>query len=163
MLEIPPQVPTTTTPPPPAGMSSADIYSIIATAVIGGGLAILASISAHYVGLSAGSTWVLWLAVAVGGLGGLAHEVAQSGGKILFFKREMDGMYLGSLAGVILGAVAGLLAVRGLIVNPVAQPGAIQLIYESFLAGLALKGVAEAAGGQAVPPAPASGQPSPPK
>jgi hypothetical protein len=144
-------------------MSSADVYSIVVTFAIAAGLAILASISAHYVGLSAGSTWVLWLAVAVGGLGGLAHEIAQSGGKILFFKKETDGMYLGSLAGVVLGAVAGLLAVRGLIVNPAVQPGAIQLVYESFLAGLALKGITEAAAGQVVPPATVPGQPSPPR
>jgi len=88
--------------------------------------------------------------------GGLAHEVAQSGGKILFFERKLDGFYIGSLGGVILGAVAGLLAARGFIVNPSTlmagpQPGPIPMIFEIFFAGLALKGVTEAVGGRAVP------------
>ena len=106
---------------------------------------------------------MIWLAVAVGGLGGVAHEFVQSRGKILFFKRAEDGIYLGTIAGVVLGAVAGLLAVQGILIHsappagaqtplPVPPTDAIQLIYTSFLAGLALKGVAEAAGGQPVLP-----------
>jgi uncharacterized protein DUF4257 len=129
--------------------------SIAVTVAIAAGLAVLASIATHQVSLNASSPWVVWLAVAVGGLGGLSHEFAQSGGKILFFQRKVDGFYLGSLAGMILGAVAGLLAVRGLVATPSAvtstgQTGPIPIIFEVFLAGLALKGVAEAAGGQAV-------------
>ena len=156
--KLPPQALTPTVPlpisavveqSPPEKMLSADVTSIIVTLAIGVGLGVLASISAHY--FLPTSPRVLWLAVSVGGLGGLAHEIAQSGGRILFFQRRADGIYLGSVAGVILGAVAGLLAVKGLIVNPAAQPGSIQLIYEAFLAGLALKGITEAAGGQAVP------------
>lgn len=135
-------------------------YSILVTVTIGIGLAVLASVATRHLLQDPSSPWIIWLAVAVGGLGGLTHEIAQSGGKILFFQRKLDGFYLGSLAGVILGAVAGLLAARGMIVNPDvakvgAQPGPIPLIFEVFFAGLALKGVAEAAGGQAVsPPAP---------
>lgn len=137
-------------PAPPAapaaseGLTTTDIISIISTVGIAVALAILAS-------LSVSNGWVIWLAVSVGGLGGLAHELAQSGGKILFFERKLDGVYIGSLAGTILGAVAGLLAIRGLIINPVTQPQPIQLVYEAFLAGLAMKGVVEAAGGQALP------------
>ena len=126
------------------GTSTTEIYSIVVTLAMGVGLGILASLSARH-------NWVIWLAVSVGGLGGLAHELAQSGGKILFFERKLDGIYIGSLAGVVLGAAAGLLAVRGLIISPAAQLGSTQLIYEAFLAGLALKGVTEAAGGQALP------------
>jgi hypothetical protein len=137
-------------------------YSVLITVGIAIGLAVLASLATHYVSQDRSSPWVIWLVVAVGGLGGLAHEFAQSGGKILFFQRKLDGFYLGSLAGVILGAVAGLLAARGTITNlsvasAANQTGPIPLIFEAFLAGLALKGVAEAAGGQAVsPPVPPS-------
>lgn len=136
--------------PPPAppgggGLTTTDIVSVVSTFGIAVGLAVLASLSAQ-------NNWVLWLAVSVGGLGGLVHEIAQSGGKILFFERKLDGIYLGSMAGTILGAVAGLLAIRGLIINAPTDPEPVQLIYEAFIAGLALKGVMEAAGGQALPP-----------
>jgi hypothetical protein len=133
--------------------------SIAVTVAIAAGLAVVASIATHQVSLDGSSPWVIWLAVAVGGLGGLSHEFAQSGGKILFFQRRVDGFYLGSVAGMILGAVAGLVAVRGLVVTPNAvtpsgQTGPLSIIFEVFFAGLALKGVAEAAGGQAVPTVP---------
>lgn len=143
--------------PQSEGLTASDRNSIVMTLLIGVGLAVLATISTQQVAHTPTSSWVLWLAVAVGGLGGLAHEVAQSGGKILFFERRLDGFYIGSLGGVILGAVAGLLAARGFVVNPstvatAAQPGPIPLIFEIFFAGLALKGITEAAGGQTVSP-----------
>ena len=84
--------------------------SITVTLATGAFLGILTWASTHY-------HWILWLAVSVGALGGLTHEIAQSGGKIMFFKREEDGMYLGSLAGAVLGAVAGILVVRGHLVD----------------------------------------------
>src|SRR5207302_278748 len=136
--------------------------SMIVTLLIAVGLGVVATITAKQ--FAPTSPRVLWLAIAVGGLGGLAHEIAQSRGTILVVERRADGIYLGTIAGVILGAVAGLLAVKGLLISPTSpatQPGAIQLIYEAFIAGLALKGITEAAGGQALPPiAPA---PVPPK
>jgi hypothetical protein len=125
-------------------MSRADFWSVIVTVAVGIALAILATISAQR-----GS--VIWLAIAVGALGGLVHEIAQSGGKILFFERKLDGFYIGALAGAVLGAVAGLLAVRGAITNPAETPNITELFYEAFLAGMALKGITEAAGGQALP------------
>ena len=125
-------------------MSTADFWSVIVTVAVAIGLAVLASISAQ-------RGWVIWLAVAVGALGGLVHEIAQSGGKILFFERKLDGFYIGALAGAVLGAVAGLLAIRGAITNPTDPVNVTELFYEAFLAGMALKGVTEAAGGQALP------------
>lgn len=85
------------------------------------------------------------------------HEIAQSGGTIAFFEKHEDGLYLGTLAGVILGAVAGILVVRGYLVPGPAGTAAsfslAQVSYEVFTAGLALKGVVEAAGGNVVPKA----------
>jgi hypothetical protein len=88
------------------------------------------------------------LAFSVGGLGGLVHDIAQSRGKLLFFKRQSDGLYLGTVAGVFLGAVAGVVVIRGYLTGdtPTANATFVQMSYEAFLAGLALKGVAEAAG-----------------
>lgn len=130
-------------------ISISQIISMIVTLIIAVGLGVLATITATQ--FAPGQTRVLWLAIAVGGLGGLAHEVAQSGGTILIVERREDGIYLGAIAGVILGAVAGLLAVKGLLIDQATPPGATELIYEAFIAGLALKGITEAAGGQALP------------
>jgi hypothetical protein len=103
--------------------------------------------------------------IAVGSLGGLVHEFAQSQGKIFFFRKEKDGLYLGSLTGMILGTVAGLLVIRSYIQPPISgeppsnaaateqatqnhQPFGLALSLEIFFAALGLKGVAEAATGQ---------------
>ncbi|MDP3779277.1 MAG: hypothetical protein Q8R30_04520 [bacterium] len=117
--------------------------SIITTIVLVPFLAILAGVSAHY-------QWWLVLAASMGGLGGIAHEIAQSGGKILFFQRNKDGVYLGSAAGIVLGAVAGILIIRGYLPADAPLVSATQLSYEIFLAGLGFKGMAEAATGNAV-------------
>ena len=131
---------------PAAGLSKLELASIITTVVLLFILAILAWASANY-------DWRITLAFSVGGLGGLIHEIAQSGGKILFFKKQEDGFYLGSVAGIVLGAAAGLLAIKGFLIGgttPLPSTNT-QIIYEVFLAGLALKGVTEAAAGTAVP------------
>lgn len=101
--------------------------------------------------LSARNHWVLWLAVSGGALGGWAHELAQSGGKILYPKSMSDGFYLGGLSGVVLGAVAGILVVRGHLTGGTSDINMVQLSYEVFMAGLALKGITEAASGKSVP------------
>ena len=92
----------------------------------------------------------LLLAVSMGALGGLIHEIAQSGGKILFFEKQEDGYYLGSIAGMALGAVAGILVVRGQLVG-IENANMTDIAIEVFMAGLGLKGIAEAASGNAVP------------
>lgn len=91
------------------------------------------------------------------------HEFAQSKGKIVFFEKHEDGLHLGSLAGVFLGVVAGLLAIRGYVIDSPTGASITQLGYEAFLAGLGLKGIAEAAGGTVVPSPPSpSNLPQPP-
>jgi hypothetical protein len=88
------------------------------------------------------------LAFSLGGIGGLVHDIAQSRGKLLFFKRQSDGLYLGTVAGVFMGAVAGIVVIRGYLTGdtPTTDATFVNMSYEAFLAGLALKGVAEAAG-----------------
>lgn len=100
--------------------------------------------------LSSQRGWVIGLAVSVGALGGLVHELAQSGGKILWFQRKLDGFYMGSLSGMILGAVSGILIVRGVLVDN-APFNSTALTFEIFSAGLALKGIVEAATGKPLP------------
>jgi hypothetical protein len=81
-------------------------------------------------------------AVFVGALGGITHELFQSQGKFMMpqYDKAKGEYYLGGLFGLIEGGVAGLILAQG-------KPGSLslfQLLSEAFLAGLALKGVAEA-------------------
>ncbi len=91
----------------------------------------------------------LGIAVTIGGLGGLFHEIAQSGGKTLFIKSFRDGVYLGSISGLLLGIISGILVLRGLLAGIESQ-NPVSVTIEVFLAGLALKGVSEAAAGTVV-------------
>jgi hypothetical protein len=89
-------------------------------------------------------------AASLGALGGLVHEFAQSQGKILFFEKHSDGLYMGSITGMVLGAVAGALAVQGSVVGSARDSIDPHLVgYQGFFAGLALKGITEAATGNA--------------
>lgn len=160
---------------------SAEKKSIVATLAITTGLVILGIVSFRKVWPNQSNGWMIWLGFAAGGVGGLIHEFAQSGGRLLLTKREADGIYLGALMGMLLGILAGVLAVQSLFIQPstssntpganppsisagstpTPQPGnpqppapaspiAIQALYTALLAGLSLKGVAEAATGQSV-------------
>lgn len=116
-------------------------------------LGILAAVSFNRVWPNTSNGWIIWMGIAAGGIGGLVHEFGQSGGKILFFKRAEDGIFLGAFAGMFMGMVAGALAVQGLFSQAPApitaqRPLAVEAFYTAFLAGLALKGFAEAVGGQ---------------
>ena len=117
-----------------------DWISITVTVAIGVVLAIVA-----YFSYEKQSLFIL--AFSVGGLGGLVHDIAQSRWKLLFFARHTDGLYLGTVAGVFLGAVAGIMVIRGYLTGetPTTDATFANMSYEAFLAGLALKGVAEAA------------------
>jgi hypothetical protein len=126
-------------------LKGSELLSIVVTFAVLVVLVVVATLAAR-------NGWVLALALSVGGLGGLVHELAQSRGKILFFARQDDGIYLGAIAGVVLGAVAGVLAVRGFLLDTgLTSESTVKVTYEVFLAGLALKGVVEAAGGSPVP------------
>ena len=89
---------------------------------------------------------VLIVAISVAAIGGFVHEIVQSGGSVAYPQSKADGLYLGSVSGLVFGAIAGLLAVQG--IDPSAQVSTA-FASQMFFAGLALKGVAEAAGGQA--------------
>ena len=100
------------------------------------------------------------VAISLGCVGGLMHELAQSGGKVLFFEKKDDGVYLGSVSGMMLGVISGMIAAHAIPV-PQAGPEFQNLAYETFMAGLGLKGLAEAAAGNAVDqkaPAPEAGK-----
>jgi hypothetical protein len=99
---------------------------------------------------------VLVLAVSLGCVGGLMHELAQSGGKILFFSRKDDGLYLGGVAGMMLGGITGLIAAHA--VQPTTPMEYQNLAYEAFMAGVGMKGLIEAAAGS--PVANGGGQPA---
>ena len=130
--------------PGPDALSRTERISILVTVglgVVSGALSVLFALDNQPIPL----------ALSLGALGGLIHEMVQSGGKILFFERKLDGYYVGALAGMVLGSVAGLLTVRGLIADPDLAKNMFEVGYQTFLAGLALKGIVDAATGEPVP------------
>lgn len=86
---------------------------------------------------------VLFTAIFVGAMGGLVHEIAQSNGRFMLPNTKNGEVYLGGLYGLVAGGVAGLLIAQGLATTAVG----VGLLSESFLAGLALKGVSDAVAG----------------
>jgi hypothetical protein len=85
------------------------------------------------------------VALSGGALGGLAHEIVQSGGKfILPGTDESNNFCLGGLVGIIEGAVAGLLAYQGLLGTKAGVVVTMQLVVASIAGGFALKGIADA-------------------
>lgn len=122
-------------------LSKAEKMSVITTAALA-----LVFIAAAWVTYSINVPFVL--AISLGCIGGLIHELFQSGGKVLFFARKEDGLYLGSLGGMVLGGVSGLLSSHAVAGTDPAQLQA--LAYDAFLAGVGMKGLMEAATGTAV-------------
>jgi len=85
------------------------------------------------------------VAVSAGALGGLAHEIVQSGGKfILPGTDESNNFCLGGLVGIIEGGVAGLLAYQGLLGTKAGVIVTMQLVVASIAGGFALKGISDA-------------------
>jgi len=84
---------------------------------------------------------VFLTAASVGAIGGLVHEIIQSGGKYVLPSTDQNQNFcLGGLVGIISGIVAGVVLFEGLSITTVSQ----QLIALAFTAGVALKGVADA-------------------
>jgi hypothetical protein len=85
------------------------------------------------------------VAIFAGALGGLIHEIIKNGGKyVLPNVDEKGNLILGGLVGLLTGGVAGLLMYQGLLGGASISVDA-KLAVESILAGLAVKGVADAA------------------
>jgi hypothetical protein len=109
------------------------------------GLAIIFVIGAAYMAYtsySSGDTGTAFAsAIFAGALGGLVHEIFQSGGQFAMPQKKDDAWYLGSLAGLLFGALAGIILSQS--VKPSSDP--TTFVIQAFLAGVALKGVAEAA------------------
>ena len=113
-----------------ANPSVAQVVSIVAVL----GTAVLAWVS--YAENS-----VFFTAILVGATGGLVHEIAQSNGKFILPQADTkDEVYLGGLFGLVAGGVSGIILVQGMAETIVST----RLIGEAFLAGLGLKGFADA-------------------
>jgi hypothetical protein len=88
----------------------------------------------------------IWTAVSAGALGGLVHEIAQSKGTAFLpdtspSTADKNGeSYLGGLVGIILGGAAGLLTL-----SASSASVSTQLVVTAFAAGVALKGISDAA------------------
>ena len=87
----------------------------------------------------------VFLTVAfAGALGGLLHEIVQSGGKYVLPNTDDKGNFaLGGLIGIVTGGLAGLILYQGLNVTTGIILN-VNLLAEALLAGLATKGVADA-------------------
>lgn len=84
---------------------------------------------------------IFFAAIFVGATGGLIHEFAQSNGKFILPQVDKDGnWYLGGLFGLVAGGISGIILVQGMVETIVST----RLVGEAFLAGLGLKGFADA-------------------
>lgn len=123
-------------------MSKKNRNNIILTLACLVGLMLLTLVSVE-------KNFIFIFAASVGGIGGLLHEIAQSGGKIFLPRSEKDGLYLGAFSGIVLGAVSGFLLLKGVIdleTLPSENINYFTVGYETFVAGLGLKGLSEALG-----------------
>lgn len=85
--------------------------------------------------------YVLPVVVLAGAIGGLLHEIVQSQGRFVLPGMDNGNFCFGGLIGIVIGAIAGFVLYEGLATS-VSASGT--LFAESFLAGLAAKGVTDA-------------------
>jgi MFS-type transporter involved in bile tolerance (Atg22 family) len=103
---------------------------------------------------------IIWTAVGVGALGGLAHEISQSKGTAFLPDTASSGQnggkagskdnesYLGGLLGIILGGAAGFLTLSAVSASTTVS---VQFAVTAFSAGAAFKGIADAAASPSKP------------
>jgi len=84
---------------------------------------------------------IVVIAACMGGLGGFTHDIVQNKRAWQNPTSTTDGYFLGTLAGIFLGVVSGLLVGLLLPSDTLASTAA----YTGLSAGIALKGIAEAA------------------
>ncbi len=85
----------------------------------------------------------LLLSIVVGSVGGLIHDLIQNKAIILYPKTTTEGIYLGWILGIIMGGAAGFIAyTSGVVSTNSFDP---KLLSVPFTAGIALKGVVDAA------------------
>ena len=84
----------------------------------------------------------LLLSIVAGCVGGLIHDLIQNKAVILYPSTTSEGVYLGWILGIILGGAAGFLAYASGVVSTTFDP---KLLSAPFAAGIALKGVIDAA------------------
>ncbi len=84
----------------------------------------------------------LLLSIVVGAVGGLIHDLIQNKAVILYPSTTDEGVYLGWILGIILGGAAGFIAYASGVVSTTFDP---KLLAAPFTAGIALKGIVDAA------------------
>jgi len=85
---------------------------------------------------------VFLLSIVAGSVGGLIHDLVQNKAVILYPSTTEEGVYLGWILGIILGGAAGFIAYASGVVSGTFDP---RLLSAPFTAGIALKGVTDAA------------------
>jgi len=109
----------------------------------------VATLLVFVIALVAGTYFVLnpnalIAAISFGVVGGLAHEIAQSGGKVIVPTRMENGdLMLGSLTGAALGVVAAILALHGVSLASQTQDSVLSVVVTALTAGVGLKGIAD--------------------
>ena len=86
----------------------------------------------------------LLLCVIAGAAGGLIHDLIQNKAVVLLPAKTVEGVYLGWVLGIILGGAAGFIAYAGLSATTLDA----KTISAALAAGIALKGITDAAANQ---------------
>ncbi len=85
----------------------------------------------------------LIVAFAFGIVGGIAHEIVQSGGKVIVPKTVEKDLNLGTLVGVVLGVMSGLIALRGQDLTVVTSSSMINIAYTAAIGGFGFKALGD--------------------
>lgn len=125
--------------PTPRAKEDASVVAAVA-------LLIILLVYGVYLVQNAKGETVLALSLIFGAIGGISHDIVASGGRITFVRRQRGGLELGTFSGAVLGLVSGFFIVGAAKVSAIPLPSEMaNIASEAFLAGLALKGVGQAA------------------